>query len=167
MTAVLWWEKHQIWLYLTGIGAGALLGLTTPAAAQAQFAVAPALVALLFVTFLGVPFEKIVHGLKDTRFLTSAVVLNFAVVPLVVFALTRFIAHEHVLLVGVLFVLLTPCIDYVIVFAALAGGAKERLLAATPLLMIGQMVLLPVYLWLFIGADFLRTVPLAPFLEAF
>lgn len=43
MTAVSWWEKHQIWLYLTGIGAGALLGLTTPAAAQAQFAVAPAL----------------------------------------------------------------------------------------------------------------------------
>ncbi len=33
------------------------------------------------------------------------------------------------LLVGVLRVLLTPCVDYVIVFTRLAGGASDRLLA--------------------------------------
>lgn len=34
------------------------------------------------------------------------------------------------LLLGVLLVLLTPCIDYLIVFTGLAGGARARLLAA-------------------------------------
>jgi ACR3 family arsenite efflux pump ArsB len=35
-------------------------------------------------------------------------------------------------------VLLTPCIDYVIVFTRLAGGSDRRLLAAAPLLMLAQ-----------------------------
>lgn len=33
-------------------------------------------------------------------------------------------------------VLLTPCIDYVIVFSGLAGGSSDRLLAAAPVLML-------------------------------
>src|SRR5699024_4781741 len=68
---------------------------------------------------------------------------------------------------GVLFVLLCPCVDYVIVFTGLAGGAQERLLALTPVLMLGQMLLLPVYLWLFVGAELVATVDLAPFLASF
>ena len=63
--------------------------------------------------------------------------------------------------------LLTPCVDYVIVFTGIAGGAKERLLAAAPLLMLAQMLLLPFYLWLFVGAEFVEAVDLAPFVEAF
>ena len=45
-----------------------------------------------------------------------------------------------------LLVLLAPCIDYVVVFTALARGAHEKLLAATPLLMLGQILALPVLL---------------------
>jgi ACR3 family arsenite efflux pump ArsB len=59
-------------------------------------------------------------------------VLNFVVVPVVVFGLSRAVAADQAVLVGVLFVLLTPCVDYVIVFTGLAGGARARLLAATP-----------------------------------
>src|SRR5690606_3046011 len=77
------------------------------------------------------------------------------------------VAHDQVLLVGVLFVLLTPCVDYVIVFTGIAGGAKDRLLAAAPLLMLAQIALLPAYLWLFVGAEFVQAVDLAPFVEAF
>ena len=51
-------------------------------------------------------------------------------------------AHDDALLVGVLLVLLAPCVDYVIAFTALAGGAAERLLAAAPLLMLVQLVVL-------------------------
>ncbi len=39
--------------------------------------------------------------------------------------LSRFVAHDDALLVGVLLVLLTPCVGYVIVFTALAGGAAS------------------------------------------
>ena len=70
-------------------------------------------------------------------------------------------------MIGVLLVLLTPCVDYVIVFTGLAGGAKDRLLAATPLLMLLQIFLLPVYLRLFAGADTVADLDIEPFVEAF
>src|SRR5699024_1709729 len=41
------------------------------------------------------------------------------------------------------------------------------LLAAAPLLMLAQMLLLPLYLWLFVGAEFVDSVEFAPFVEAF
>jgi ACR3 family arsenite transporter len=94
-------------------------------------------------------------------------VLNFIVVPLVAYGLSRFVADEPALLFGVLLVLLTPCIDYVIVFAGLAGGASERLLAAAPLLMLAQILLLPLYLLLFIGPEGVAVVEVGPFARAF
>lgn len=165
---IAWLEKHQIWLYLAALACGAALGLGTPAAAPAlEVVINPVLGLLLYATFLAVPLNRIGQGLKDLKFLGVLFALNFVLGPLVVWGLTRFIAADHVLLVGVLFVLLAPCIDYVIVFSHLAGGASERLLSATPLLMLGQMVALPLYLWLFVGTDFVRSVDFAPFVEAF
>ena len=61
----------------------------------------------------------------------------------------------------------TPCIDYVIVFAGLAGGASERLLAAAPLLMLAQILLLPLYLLVFIGPEGVAVVEVGPFARAF
>jgi arsenite transporter len=87
-------------------------------------------------------------------------------VPVVVFVLTRFVAGDPALLVGVLLVLLTPCVDYVIVFTGLAGGARDRLLATAPVLMIAQVLLLPVYLWLFVGPETVGLIDARPFLEA-
>ncbi|MGI9587047.1 MAG: arsenic resistance protein, partial [Dietzia maris] len=43
----------------------------------------------------------------------------------------------------------------------------HRLLAATPLLMAAQVALLPLYLWLFVGSEFVAAVELEPFVEAF
>lgn len=161
-------EQRQITLYLVALALGAAAGLLFPAVAHpAELAINPVLALLLYATFLGVPFAKIGAALRDWRFLTTVLVLNFLVVPIVVFLLSRIVAHDQVLLVGVLFVLLTPCIDYVIVFTGLAGGAKDRLLAAAPLLMLAQMLLLPLSLWLFVGAEFVDSVDLEPFIEAF
>ena len=105
--------------------------------------------------------------MRDGRFLLSVIALNFVLVPVVVFALTRFIADDQALLVGVLLVLLAPCIDYVIVFSGLAGAASERLLASAPLIMLLQMALLPAYLWLFVGSDLVEIVDIGSFVEAF
>lgn len=161
-----WLERHQIALYLLALIGGAALGLSAPGlAGPAEVAVTPVLGALLYVTFLEVPLTRLKDSLRDVPFLLTIAAVNFLLVPIVVFALSRFVADEPALLVGVLFVLLAPCIDYVIVFTGLAGGAHERLLAATPLLMLGQMLLLPGYLRLFLG-DGLRIDP-GPFLEAF
>jgi len=163
-----WMERHQVPLYLAALVAGAGIGLLAPGvAAPAELAINPVLGLLLYATFLGVPFAKIGQAFRDWRFLTTIVMVNFVAVPVVVFLLSRIVAHDRVLLIGVLFVLLTPCVDYVIVFTGIAGGAKDRLLAAAPLLMLAQMLLLPLYLWLFVGAEFAQAVDLAPFVEAF
>ncbi|CAM3157907.1 arsenic resistance protein [Tsukamurella hominis] len=163
-----WAEDHQVPLYVAGLVLGAALGLAVPTVAgPAEAVINPVLALLLYATFLGIPFARMGEALRDVRFLGTVLAVNFVAVPVVVFALSRIVAHDRVLLVGVLFVLLTPCVDYVIVFSGLAGGAKDRLLAAAPLLMLVQMVLLPVYLWLFVGADVVRTVEFGPFAEAF
>jgi ACR3 family arsenite efflux pump ArsB len=93
--------------------------------------------------------------------------VNMLAVPVVVFGLSRFVIGDPGVLLGLLFVLLCPCVDYVIVFTGLAGGAKDRLLAATPLLMLAQMLLLPLCLWLFVGADGVGAIDPTPFVEAF
>lgn len=161
-------ERHQVALYLAALVLGAVLGLSFAGlAGPAQTVTTPVVGLLLYVTFLTIPFARIGQAVRDLRFLTTVLVLNFVVVPVVVFGLSRFVAHDQVLLVGVLFVLLTPCVDYVITFTGLAGGAKDRLLAAAPLLMFGQMLLLPVYLWLFVGADFVASIDVGPFVQAF
>lgn len=163
-----WLERHQVALYLGALGVGALAGLVVPAVATpAEHAIHPALVLLLYATFLGIPFARLGKAFRDWRFLATVQALNFVLVPVVVFLLSRIVAHDQVLLVGVLFVLLTPCIDYVIVFSGLAGGDEERLLAAAPLLMLTQVVLLPLYLWVFVGTEFVQSVEFGPFLEAF
>ena len=163
-----WVERHQVALYIAGLVGGAVVGLLVPAVAgQTEVAIQPVLALLLYVTFLGIPFARIGRAVRDGRFLATVLLLNFAVVPPVVWLLSRMVAHDQVLLVGVLFVLLTPCIDYVLAFAGIAGADTERLLAATPLLMLVQIMLLPLYLWLFVGREFVDSVKFAPFVEAF
>lgn len=163
-----WMERHQVALYVAGLALGAAIGLAWPVVAHpAELAIHPVLALLLYATFLGIPFGRIGRAFKDWRFLSTILVVNFVLVPLVVWPLSRIVAGDQALLVGVLFVLLTPCIDYVIVFSGLAGGDEERLLAAAPLLMIAQMLLLPLYLWLFVGAEFVGSVEFGPFVEAF
>ncbi|BBY96370.1 arsenic resistance protein (plasmid) [Mycobacterium gallinarum] len=161
-------ERHQVALYVAAMAAGGLLGWVAPAAGPSlEHAINPVLAALLYVTFLQVPAAELVRSLRAGRFLGAALSINFVVVPLVVAALFSFLPADQAIRVGVLLVLLTPCVDYVIVFTGLAGGSSQRLLAATPLLLIVQMLLLPLFLYLFMGSGLADVVEVAPFLEAF
>ncbi|MDN8549975.1 arsenic resistance protein [Microbacterium sp. NM3R9] len=161
-------ERHQVALFLLALAVGAVVGLAVPRVGPVLApAATPVLGVLLFLTFLGVPFAAVRAAGRDMRFLGVVLVVNFVLVPVVVFGLSRWVAHDDVLVVGVLLVLLTPCVDYVIVFAGLAGGARERLLAVTPVLMVLQLALLPVYLGLMVGGAGIAAVDPVPFAEAF
>ena len=148
---VAWMEHLQVVLYLGALAAGAGLGLTAPAAGRLlEAAISPVLVTLLYATFLGVPFHRLRAAFADARFMTALLVINFLVVPAVVLPLSRLVADEPGLLVGTLLVLLAPCVDYVMVFTRLGGGAWSRILAASPALMLLQALVLP--LWLAVAA---------------
>lgn len=161
-------ERHQIALYLAGLATGAAVGSLSPGTSGVlELGVFPVLGALLYATFLQLPFNELAAAFRDIRFLATALVLNFAVVPLVVAALTATVTLPQAVLLGVLLTLLTPCIDYVIVFSGLAGADNQRLIAASPLLMLAQLLALPVLLWLFVGPELADIVDAEPFLEAF
>ncbi|WP_405374318.1 MULTISPECIES: arsenic resistance protein [unclassified Microbacterium] len=163
-----WWDRRQVALYLFALAAGAAVGLALPGAAPAlEHAIEPLLMLLLFATFLGVPLIEVGRAFRDLRFVGTVLVANFVVVPVIAWGLSRFVADDRGLLFGVLLVLLAPCIDYVIVFTGLAGGAQSRLLAATPLLMLAQIVALPAYLFLFTGGGTLGAIDAGPFVRAF
>ncbi|KHE75056.1 arsenic resistance protein [Kocuria marina] len=160
-------ERFQIPLYLAALAVGALAGWWAPGlGGLAAPAVTPVLAALLYVTFLGIPLRRVGEGLRDLRFMACLVIVNFAVVPVIVFALVRAFSIEGPMLIGVLLVLLTPCIDYVIVFSGLAGAANDRLLAASPVLLVLQMLTLPLYLWSFLAPDVAVAVHWGTFAQA-
>ena len=161
-------ERHQVAVYVGAIVAGVATGWLAPGLGPGlERVINPVLGALLYVTFLQVPAKDLLRSARDSRFLAAALAVNFVVVPLVVAAMFTFLPADQAVRTGVLLVLLAPCVDYVIVFSGLAGGSSERLLAATPLLLIAQMLLLPVFLLVFLGSDLADVVEVRPFAEAF
>ena len=167
---VAWMEHHQVVLYLGALVTGAVLGVEAPAASSLlEAAVSPVLAALLYATFLGVPFHRLRAAFADARFMAVLVAVNFLVVPAVVLPLSRLVADESGLLVGTLLVLLAPCVDYVMVFTRLAGGAWSRILAASPVLMLLQALVLPLWLALAAGSPGAQGggISWRPFAQAF
>ena len=160
-------ERRQVPLYLAAIAAGVLLGAAAPGTAPVFApAVEPAIAALLLVTFHAIPLTRLGAALAGPRFLLALLAVNLLVVPVIVWALTRPLAGSPDLLLGALLVLLAPCIDYVVVFTAFARGAHEKLLAATPLLMLGQILALPVLVPLLGGSAATSAIDPAPFVRA-
>lgn len=160
-------DRHQVAIYLSAFVGGGALGLLVPSISEpAEYLVTPVLGALLFVTFLQVPIAELPASLRHGRFLAAVLLTNFVVVPLVVAALRPLMPASDPIRLGIMLVLLCPCIDYVIVFSGLAGARSDRLLAATPLLLLTQFLLLPVYLRI-LGGDSIAAIDPMPFLRAF
>ncbi len=157
-------ERRQAPLLLAAAAVGALIGMLLPQSAALAPLITPLLALVLLATFLAVPFRRLVEALRDWRLLALLGLVDFVLVPALVWALTRLVAHDPAVLLGAALVLLTPCIDYVIVFTRLAGGAADRLLAAAPLLLVGQALLLPVLLPAVAGRQVL--IEPQPFVEA-
>ena len=108
---------------------------------------------LMYSMFSQIPFTSLKESLGDKKFLKALLTTNFIMVPILVWLLARFLPQNPELLIGFYLVLLTPCIDYVIVFTALGKGDERLMLASTPILLVIQLVLLPLYLWMFMGKD--------------
>lgn len=160
-------EEHQIGIYFSAVVLAAVAALLIPSTSRWEFGINPALALMLFVTFLQVPLAELRQALSGVRFLAVLMATNFLVVPLLVAALVQFLPPEPMIRLGVLLVLLTPCIAYVVTFSHLGRADARLLLAATPVLLIVQMLLLPAYLALLLGSDAADLVQVEPFLHAF
>lgn len=161
-------EENQIGIYFAAVLTGLLIAMVAPWAHEMEAAIDMAIAALLYAMFLQVPLGELRSALANRRFLLALAASNFFVIPVLVLVLTTVLLSDNAALwIGVLMVLLTPCIDYVVAFTHIARGDARPLLAATPFLLLAQMLLLPVYLNLFLGPSAAALVQPEPFLRAF
>lgn len=148
-------EQHQVWFYLGAVVVGLIVGSVWPGlASAAETLVWPLLALLLFATFTQVPLRTLPKAFTDGRFLASALIGNFILIPLMVWGLIQFTPADDALRLGLLLVLLVPCTDWFITFTQLGRGDATRATAFAPLSLLVQLLLLPLYLWLLADVEF-------------
>lgn len=161
-------EKQQSWLYLGFICLGLGLGGWAPKLAEPlSHLLWPLLGGLLYATFTQIPLRHVVRSAKDTHFIAALLIGNFIAVPAFLALVVFWVPLPRAALAGVLLVLLVPCTDWFISFTHLGKGDSARAIAATPLLLLVQMVAMPVYLWLFLGSEWLQLAMSTQLLYAF
>lgn len=161
-------ERNQIPIYFVAVVLAAVAGLWSSAFAEwMEASITPLIAVLMYAMFLQIPFLGLRAAFANRRFLGALLFANFLLVPLLVWLITLPLAANKALLAGALLVLLTPCIDYVVVFTHLGKGDSRLVLAATPILLLLQLALLPLYLHLMLGGESGVVIAVEPFVEAF
>lgn len=146
-------ERYQVWIYLLAILAGLVLGsLEREVESLFRRLLWPVLAVLLYSTFVQVPLLHVRDAFRDPRFLLAVLLGNFIAIPLLVGSVLPLLPDDPALHLGVLLVLLVPCTDWFITFSHLGHGNTARAIAITPLNLLAQLLLLPLYLWLFLPA---------------
>lgn len=155
-------ERHQVWIYLSAIVSGLLVGSAWPGVRPAfESLLWPALMLLLYVTFLPIPLLHMRESCSDLRFVAAVVTGNFIILPIVTWGLVQWLPPDPALRLGVMLVLLVPCTDWFITFSQLGGGDVARAIAVTPINLFAQLVLLPFYLWLMLRTELSATLEFA------
>lgn len=161
-------EKFQVIIYLAAIGIGLGVGIRFPGdVAILDVMLWPVLGVLLYTTFTQVPLAHLRAAFADVRFMAAAVVGNFMLLPIVVGGLMLLMPDDPAIRLGVLLVLLVPCTDWFITFTHLGGGDTRLAIAFSPISLLLQIILLPVYLWLFLGGDLVVTLARGEMLMVF
>lgn len=145
-------EKLQTVIMLAAIGLGYLTGRIFPEAEAASGLITPALMAMLFGLFLGIPLKDLRAGFMNLKFTSAALIINFIWIPILGWWLSGlFLADSPPLRLGYMMLLVTPCTDWYLVFTGLARGNVPLSAALLPVNLVVQVALLPVYLLIFSG----------------
>ena len=118
--------NHPIYLYIFTMILASIVGLTNESfTALFTQAISP------YIAFFQIPLTKKPHVFVNKRFIIALVVGNFIIVPILVWLLTYFFTPSLPALMGIDLVLLTPCIDYVVVLTHLGKGNAKLVVATT------------------------------------
>lgn len=162
-------ETKQAYIYFIAVVLGIILGFTSTTAVEFfKIITIPTIIILMISMFSQLPFRNIKDQYPKFKFIMVLLLSNFIFIPLLVWALiTVFNVQSEPIQLGLYLVLLMPCIDYVIVFTSLGKGDATTLLIHTPLLLIVQIILLPLYFTLFLGQTMNDYLNLKLFFYAF
>lgn len=139
-------------LLVAAILAGSALGRASPAASDVLGAhVDKTVLALVGLLLFEVKFPAIVHSWSNIRFLSLAWVTNFVMVPTIGFAISSlFLSGQPLFFTGLVIYFMAPCTDWFLGFTRLARGNTALGAVLLPINMISQLLLYPVYLFLFV-----------------
>lgn len=144
-------QLQPVFIILSAI-AGLLLGFRTSLGDFSVNFIEPFLMILLFFVFLSVDGQKLKNAWKNIKFTLTATAINFIWTPLFAFGLGLLFFHDSLdLQMGLVMLMVTPCTDWYLVFTGLAEGNVELGASILPLNLLLQVLLLPVYLFLFFG----------------
>lgn len=104
-------EQKQIWVYAVTIFLAGATGLLWSGAASLALLIEPVIAILLYSMFCQIPFLELKRVFQDRAFFKALLIGNFVFIPIIVWLLSIFLIHDPVINLGLLLVLLTPCID--------------------------------------------------------
>lgn len=138
-------------LLLGGMASGAALGHLFPAGGQRLGGWLDATLLLLIVLLLvGVRFGSLLKALRHVRFIGVALLLNFVLIPAIGYAIASLFLGAHpLLMVGLTIYFMSPCTDWFLGFTRLANGNVALGTALIPINLVVQLLLYPLYLYLF------------------
>lgn len=146
-------DKLQPLLLILSIGAGLALAAVAPGPASSLLPLVPVGVfVLIYLVMLGVDVRGVAKAFSNVTFLTTAVLINFVVNPLLAWGLGALFLRDHPdLWVGLILFLVTPCIGWYLIFTELAHGNVQLGVSLLGINIALQVALLPLYLYLLAG----------------
>ena len=143
-------EKLYTFIIFSAVIIGILIGQVETVSANAERFIVPLLVAMLYITFLQIPFEDIKKSFKNGKFTSTSVLINFVWTPILAWLLALvFLGNTPALYIGFIMLMVTPCTDWYLIFTGIAKGNVALSTAILPLNLILQVILLPIYLLIF------------------
>jgi len=138
-------EVSTAWIVLGVLGGALLGGFVGGGGPMLEAITWGALGVMVFLVVSALPLLSLGRAVSQPRVLVALFALNLLVVPVVAFVLSRVLWQHPALQVGLLLVLLAPGVALSLTTVTRAGGDVESVLGAKPVLLIGQLIVVPVY----------------------
>lgn len=147
-------DKYQTLIIFISMPIGLLVGQIQLVEKYAENFVTPFLFVMLFGAFLNIPLKDYRKAFTNIGFSVTTVVINFLWTPLLVWGLGKvFLSGSPILQIGFIMLMVTPCTDWYLIFTGMAKGNVPLSATVLPVNLVFQVVLLPVYLFIFAGAS--------------
>jgi ACR3 family arsenite efflux pump ArsB len=138
-------EFSTAWILLAVV-VGGVLGIFVPFTFPGlEIITWVALALMVFSVVSALPLLSLGKAVAKPRVVVALFAVNLVVVPVVAFILSRVLWQHPALQVGLLLVLLAPGVALSLTTVKQAGGDVESVLGVKPLLLVGQLIVVPVY----------------------
>ncbi|MGF1437403.1 arsenic resistance protein [Bacillus thuringiensis] len=158
-------EKIQTLIILLAVVGGIILGQFDIVHMYSESFIVPFLFLMLYGLFLSIPLRDIKNGFRNLKFAGTSLTINFLWTPFLAWGLGAIFLSDHpALWIGFIMLMVTPCTDWYLIFTEIAKGNVALATSILPVNLILQVLLLPIYLFLFAGV--MKSIEVSVLLES-